>query len=251
MLTGCRELLQPEFLPHEVTGDVIGPTVQVAKAYWISPGLGNKYHCFLQDEPGDRRTQAMALSLMEEFGTRIEPLLVLPELLDEVDADEVRKPPATEAQRRSQRTVLSEILAFGNFRQLRLYGLALPTKADPEECWAVPAGIVPGTVRDRIEKLRTLCAIDMKPESIQAQVIEATPELPIFSTLYNNSLCNNLVLRLVPRLSEQGWTCEPETFACALFKILSNWNRKGIYPTLPLHAHHLDAITEFVYKRLL
>lgn len=251
VLTGCRELLQPEFLPSETAASLIGPAVRVATAYWISPGYGNKYHGFLQDEPGDCRTQAMALSLKDEFGARFEPLLILTELLDEIDADEQRELPAATAARRSQLTVLSEILACGHIRQLRLYGLALPAKADPDGYWAVPAGIVPGMVRDRIERLRTSTAINIVPEGVETRVIEATTDLSIFSVLYNNSLCNHLALRLAPRLSEHGWTCDLETLAGAIFKILANWNKKGIFLTLPLHADHLDAMTDLVCKRLL
>jgi hypothetical protein len=82
-------------------------------------------------------------------------------------------------------------------------------------------------------------------------VIEATPDLSIFSTLYNNSLCNHFVLRLAPRLREQGLTCDAETLADAIFRILANWNREGIFLTLPLRTDHLDRVTELVYKGLL
>jgi hypothetical protein len=250
VLAGCRELLQPAFLAPEMPAGLIGPHVRVATAFWVSPKCGNNYHTFLQDEPGDCRTRTMALALKDGFATRFEPLLVLADLLNEVKSDEQRALPATVADRRSQLTVLSEILACGHVRQLQLYGLALPAKADPDGSWAVPAGIVPGTIRDRIEKLR-VTAVDMGPDAVGTRVIEATSDLPVFSTLYNNSLCNQLVLRLAPRLREQGWTCDPEILAAAIFRILAYWNREGIFLTLPLRADHLDAMTELVYEKVL
>lgn len=246
VLTGCRELLEPEFLAPEEAAGLIGPGVEIATAYWIAPGFGNKYHGFLQDEPGDGRTEAMAQALKDNFGTRFEPLLVLDELLGEAEEGQ-----ATAEDRRSQLAVLSEILACGHIRKLRLYGVALPSKADPEGCWAVPAGVVPGTVRERIERLRAASAIDTKLEAVDTRVIEATPDLPAFSTLYNNSVCNHLVLRLAPRLQEHGWAYEPDALAAAISKVLATWNRRGIFLTLPLRAEHLDAMTGLVYEKLL
>jgi hypothetical protein len=230
---------------------LIGPRVRCVTAFWISPKCGNTYHAFLQEEPADCRTKAMALALKEGFGTRFEPLLVLADLLDEVRTDEQRTLPAAAVGRRSQLTVLSEILACGHIQQLQLYGVALPAKADPDGSWAEPAGIVPGTVRDRIEKLRSVSAADHGLDTVETRVIEATPDLPVFSTLYNNSVCNEFALRLAPRLRKQGWISDPQTLEGAIFRIVAGWNKKGIFLTIPLHTEHLDAMTEIIYERLL
>ena len=228
---------------------LIGPRVRVATASWVSPQSGNNYHTFLQDQPGDCRTEVMALALKDEFGTRYEPLLVLPDLLDEVKPEEQRALPATSADRRSQLAVLSEILACGHIRQLQLHGLALPAEADPDGSWAVPAGIVPDAVHNRIERLAS--AVEFGPDAVETRVIEAAPDLPVFTTLYNNSLCNHLVRRLSPRLHEQGWTCDIETLADTVSRIFAAWNRKGIFLTLPLRSDHLDAMTALVYEKVL
>lgn len=248
VLAGCRELLQPEFLSPEIAADLIGPRVRVATASWVFPQSGNYYHTFLQDHPEDCRTKVMALALKDEFGTRYEPLLVLPELLDEVKPDEQRALLATTIDRRSQLAVLSEILACGHVRQLQLYGLALPAKADPDGSWAVPAGIVPDAVHNRIERLAS--AVDIGPDAVETRVIEAAQDLSAFTTLYNNSLCNHLVRRLAPRFHERGWTCDVETLAGAVSRILAAWNRKGIFLTLPLRSDHLDAMTALVYEKV-
>ena len=229
---------------------MVGPRVRVAMASWISPECDDSYHAFLQDEPEDCRTKVMALSLKDNFGTRFEPLLVLPDLLDEAMSDGRPKLPAAAANRRSQLTVLSEILACGHVRQLQLYGVAVPAKADPDESWAVPAGLVPGTVRERIERLRAVTA-DLGADAIETRVIEATPELPAFGTVYNNALCHQFVSRLAPRLREQGLTCNSEALAAAISGVLEEWSKGGILLDLPLRTDHLDAVTELVYKRLL
>jgi hypothetical protein len=129
--------------------------------------------------------------------------------------------------------------------------LALPAKADPEGSWAVPAGIVRGAVCDRIEKLRSVAIADLGSETVETQVIEATPDLPAFGTLYNNSVGNQFALRLAPRLREQGWTSDVELLPSTIVSILANWNKKGIFPALPLRADDLDAMTKLIYAKLL
>jgi len=250
-LAGSRDLFKPELLAPEIVADLIGPRVRLPQAYWISPTCGDRYHDFLQDEPGDRRTAVMAEALRDEFGTRFEPLLVLADLLDETMHDDQRASPDTAFDRRSQLTVLGEILACGHVRDLHLHGLALPSKADPDGSWAVPAGILPGAVRNRIERLRAAVAAHMESDAVEAHVMEVTPDLPAFNTLYNNAICAQFAYRLEPRLLELGWSSDSEELALAISEILSDWNAKGIFLGLPLLPAHLDRMTELLYKNLL
>lgn len=251
VLAGSAELLQPEFLTPEAAAGLIGPRARVAQAFWISPSCGDEYHGFLQGEPGDRRTAVMASALKDGFGTRFEPLLILADLLDEIHPARQRKLPGIAMNLRSQLTVLSEILACGHVRQLHLHGLALPSNADPDESWAVPAGIVPGAVRDRMERLRTAVTGDMGAYAVETRVTEVTPDLPVFNTLCNNSLCAQFARRLEPRLLKHGWAPDPETLARAISGIFSDWNSKGIFLTLPLRPDHLDATEDLIFERLL
>jgi hypothetical protein len=225
--------------------------VQTATTAWLSPDRGSDYHAVLQDEPGDRRTEIMALALRDGFGSRFEPLLILPDLLNEVEARGERSVPAVAATRRSQLTVLSEIWTHGHLSQLRLYGLALPASADPEGSWAVPTGIVTSALHDRIERLRTFIVADAGPDAVETEVVEATPDLPVFGTLYDNSVCNQIVLRLVRRLREQGWSSDVEILSRTIGTILATWNKRGISPILPLRADDLDAMTRVVHAKLL
>lgn len=249
VLTGCRDLLQPEILAPEVVAGLIGPNVRVAKAYWISRRCGDRYHDFLQDKHGDGRTVVMAQALKDGFGTRFEPMLVLADLLDESKPDDRRVVP--DSDRRSQHEVLSEILSSGHVRRLQLHGLALPSKTDPDGSWAVPARIIVDAVRERIERLRAVFADYLEIDAITTRVHQVSPDLLIFDKFYNNALCNLFARSLESRILEQGWVFESDALAGAISSILSDWNGKGMYLGLPLGEDHLESMTDLLFKRLL
>lgn len=249
VLAGCRDLLQPEILAPEVVANLIGPNVRVAKAYWLSQRCGDRYHDFLQDKLGDRRTDVMAQALKDGFGTRFEPMLVLADLLDESEPDNQRAAP--DSDRRSQHEVLSEVLSSGHVRRLQLHGLALLSKADPEGSWAVPAGIIVDTVRERVERLRAVVADHLETDAVTTRVHEVSPDLSVFATLYNNALCNLFARRLESRMTENGWVVDFEALAKAISRILSDWSGKGVYLGLTLGQDHLEGMTDLLFKRLL
>jgi len=251
VLAGCRDLLKPEILAPEVVADLIGPNVRVANAYWISPRCGDRYHAFLQDEPGDRRIAVMAQALKDGFETRFEPMLILADLLDEGKPDNERGSPGGPPDGRSQREVLSEILDTGHVRRLQLHGLALPSKADPDGSWAVPAGIDQSSVRERIERLRAVVADHLETDAVTTRVLEVNPDHSVFGSFYNNALCNQFARRLEPRMLEHGWAPDFEALAGAISSILSDWNGKGMYVGLPLREDHLESMTDLLFKRLL
>jgi hypothetical protein len=230
---------------------LIGPEVRVAQANWIAPECGDEYHEFLQEAPDDSRTAVMAEALREDFGARHQPLLVLPDLLEEVSRGERPESTETETEHRSQLTVLTEILAAGYVEDVQLHGLALPSKADPDGSWAVPAGTVPGTVRERIESLRLAVSEHIDANSIATHVTEVIPEMPVFNTLYNNALCNEFARRLEPRLIASGWSTDKAVLVSAISKILSNLNGRGVYLGLSLSSERLEEMADFIYKRLL
>lgn len=245
VLAGCRDLLHPEILLPDIVAGLISPTACAVKAYWISPKCGDRYHSFLQDEPGDARTQVIASAMKEEFGTRSEPLLVLSGLLNEMTEE------AAPADRRTQLSVLLEIFAACENWQVQLHGLALPSKADPDGSWAVPAGIVPGTVRDRIERLRAALDGRSGVDCVDASVLEITPDLPVFNILYNNALSTQLASRVEPRLAQEGWTADREVLTGAIWRIVSGWNGKGLILSLPLGRDRIDSLANIVFEHLL
>lgn len=251
VLAGCRELLLPEFLVPELATGLIGPRVRLATAFWLSPKFGIHYHTFLQVEPGDCRTKVMALALKDEFGTRFEPLLILPDLLNEIELQERHPLHLLAADRRSQLNVLSEIWSHGHLRQLRLYGLALPVRADPDESWAAPARLLTPAVRERMERLGTATTAEMRPDQLETEVIEMTSDLPVFATAYRNAICGQIAQRMMARLREQGWTSDVEILAGTIAAILANWEKSGILPALPLRADQFDTMTKIVYEKCL
>ena len=83
VLAGCHALLRPAFLDGTQSAGLIGERVRAATAFWLSSRCGRYYHDFLRDSPQDLRVKVFATSLMENFGSRFEPLVVLPEFLEE------------------------------------------------------------------------------------------------------------------------------------------------------------------------
>jgi hypothetical protein len=250
VLAGCRELLLPEFLVPELATGLIGPHVRLATAFWLSREYGVSYHSFLQVEPGDCRTKVMALALKDEFGTRFEPLLILPDLLTEIESQE-RPLHLLAADRRSQLDVLSEIWSHGHLRELRLYGLALPVRADPDGSWAAPARLLTPAVRERMQRLGTATTAEMRPDQLETEVIEVTSDFPVFATVYRNAISGQIAQRMMARLRERGWTSDVEILGGTIAAILANWEKSGILPALPLRADQFDTMTEIVYEKCL
>ncbi|MGH8167430.1 MAG: hypothetical protein ACREQ1_09330 [Woeseiaceae bacterium] len=248
VLAGCRELLLPEFLDPELATGLIGPQVRLATAFWLDPQCGIHYHGFLQIDPGDCRTKVMASALKDEFGTRFEPLLILPDLFNEIDPEGGYVPAA---DRRSQLTVLSEICSHGQLRQLRLYGLALPVRADPDGSWASASRLLTPAVRERVERLGAAVSVETGHDWIETEVIEVTPDLPAFATVYRNGISGQIARQIMPRLREEGWNADIETLAATIAAILAGREKNGISPALPLGANHFNTMTEIMYEKYL
>ena len=114
-----------------------------------------------------------------------------------------------------------------------------------------PAAIVPGKVRDRIERLRGAVMAETHLEAVETRVIEITPDRPLFKALYNNAISNQLVRKLEPRLLEHGWTLDPEALSATIVGMLSDWNERGILAGLPLSSGNFDDMSDLVYNKLL
>jgi len=251
VLAGCRELLKPEFLSPETLAHLIGPGTRVARAYWLPQNHGDEYHDFLQDGSGDMRTTVMAEALKDGFGARFEPLLVLADLLKESKSENFRDSSSVGSDRRSQYSVLSEILASGYFRELNLYGMAISSKADPDRSWAEPAAIAPARVREQIEKLPAAFADHVKPNAITTNVIEVAPDFLDFNVLYNNALCSQFAPRIELRMLESGWRPDIESLTAAISSIVSDWNNSGMFLAMPLRKEQFESMSDLLYDKLL
>jgi hypothetical protein len=251
VLAGSRDLLRPEILDSEVVGDLVGPCIKTVTAYWIWPEYGDHYHDFLQHKPGDSRNAVMAAAIRDGFGSRYQPLLVLADLLSECALGARVEGEDTAADRCSQLAVISEILGSGYVRNLCLHGVSLPPDSDPDGCWAMPAGIVTETVREQMKELQAELSNHVEADAITTDVIEVTPELPAFRSLYDNALCNQFARRLEPRLRERGWAPDTDSVAGALSAIVDAWNEQGMSLGLPFRQHHFESMTELLFKSLL
>jgi hypothetical protein len=249
VMAGCDELLWPLALEPEALSGLIGPNVCVATAFWLSPESGTRYHTFLQEHPGDRRTKVMAMALRDSFGRRVEPLLILPGLLNEIDHAD--GPHTAPAGRRSQLTVLAEIWGYGYFDELRLHAAALPAAADPDEVWAAPGRFVAPAVGKRLEELSTTIMAEVRPAEITEATIEIAPRNTQFGGMYRNAIAHHVERRLAPRLGEQGLRARSKTFTRTIAEILLDNENMGLTLAFPLRAAQLDAITEMIRRKCL
>jgi hypothetical protein len=251
VLAGTRDLLRPEIVAPEVVSSLVGPGIKVVRAYWLWPESGDHYHDFLQDEPADNRNAVIAEAMKDGFGSRYQPLLVLADLLEECVAGAPVGNDNTVADRRAQLGVVSEILGSGYVRSLHLYGVSLPPDADPDGCWAEPAGIVTDSVRRQMEELRGELSSFLNEDAITSEVIAMTPELPAFRTVYNNAHCNQFARRLESRLRERGWVPDTDGVAGAISAILAAWDEQGMSLGSSLSRDHVEGMAELLFKKLL
>ena len=244
VLTGYPEFLRPAILPREEIGGLIGEDIRAVTAYWLTPKCGDQYHDFLQEEPDDIRTTVIADAMRDDFGARFEPLLVLTDLLTD-DAS------SNGDDRRSQMSVLSEILGSDHFDQVTLYGFAFPEDADPDGCWAAQLEVSSGQAGKRLERICAALTEAPGPESITYQIREVLPEMNGFSTLYNNAVSNALTRRLESQFEAAGWQTANDELTNAVFGLLAQWNDSGLYVGQPLSKDHFGSLADTLYGQLL
>ena len=246
VLAGCRELLLPDSLEAELAASLVGPKIRLATAFWLSPKCGRHYHLFLQDSPGDRRTHVLALTLGEDFGKRFEPLLVLPDLLNEVESRS-SVTSSRGANVRSRMTVLSEVTGYGTVKQIRLHALAFPAEMDSSGIAA--GGSVTEEVRDRLSKLCIEWISQTGAENVDTNVIEVTPESPAYKRILHNAVSSQVATRLASRLNKQYWMADAESLAIAVSHLLSDWQKKGVVPVSTINGKQIDALTEIIHTK--
>ena len=82
VLAGCRDLLRPDPAPGEELAALIGPRLRTATAFWLSPHCGqSSITTSCSSRRGTARIDVFARALRDNFGTPLEPLMVLPDLL--------------------------------------------------------------------------------------------------------------------------------------------------------------------------
>lgn len=247
LLAGCRNLLAPAPLPSEEIVRLLGKKrVQGATAFWLSARCGPFYHDFLLEAEGDTRVAVFARSLTEDFGSRVEPLVVLPTLIAEATG---ALPPAHGM--RGAPGVLLEILRSQPSLDLVLHAFALPASVDADGSWAGSAELLAPQARGRLDGLRaSLAAEGQDPGRIRIRVTEASRKAPGFEALLRNALSCEIAKRLAPDLATAGLGVDFPQLETAIARILANWSAAGQPPAPSLGASELDRLSERVSMAL-
>ena len=246
VLVGSRDLLRPEFLDPGQLAGLAGRNIRIPAAAWVVPPNGFCYHDFLLDEPGDRRVEVFALSLKEAFGTRFEPLVILPDLLDGMAGEE---DPGT---RREPFDVLIDIWAQRPAERLNLHALALPAGIDPEGIWAAEAGLLAPHAHARLEALASRC-IDggIRSNAIEATVTEISPGQPVFPALWRNAVTARVAERIGADIRSEGLVADPAGLAGAVSGVLQAWAQAGLGPAAALGGADFEQLAAQVLSALL
>jgi hypothetical protein len=242
-LAGSRDLLVPEFPDPVALARLIGRNIRIPGAAWLIPDAAPGSHDFLLDEPGDRRVEVFAQSLKDGFGTRFEPLVILPGLLDrEQDATARRKP----------LDVLVGIWKAHPAERLDLHALALPAGVDPDGVWAAEAGLLAPQAHARLEDLASRC-IDagVRSGAIEATVTEVSPEQPVFPVILRNAVTAQVVERIGAKTAREGLAAAPAGLAGAVSGVLQAWAQAGLGPAAALGGADFERIADRVLAAIL
>jgi hypothetical protein len=244
VLAGASDLLRPDPLEPGEAEALVGGHCRAARIDgWLPAPQPAAYLDMLQ-APGDgRRTEVFAAALRQDFGVRHDPLLIFPELLPSV------LPQACDSGIRHEQAV--DILDRVGQRirpdSLDLVAASFPDAADPDACWAAPAGMLTGAVRARMVALSEACAaMGFEPASIHARVVEAQPDQPAFRRLQRNALSRALFDRVAPRLEAEGFEVEPERLRAGVTRLLALWTDAGLAPAFRLDAEQIARLADRV-----
>jgi hypothetical protein len=246
VLAGCRALLIPSALRATQVPDLLDePTIQVATAFWLSPRCGRFYHDFLLEAEHDARISVFAQSLRENFGSRFEPLVVLPDLIVETTG---AIPPE-----RGSRGTLGVLLELCKAQPggIVLHALVLPDGVDADGSWAGPNELLASQARGRLDGLRaTLAASGLDPDSIEIRVTTVARTAPAFMQLFRNALSCQIAMRLRSGLAKEGLGADVPRLEVAIAQLLSGWGEAGIMPADALGADSLASLTDRVSANL-
>jgi hypothetical protein len=246
-LAGCRALLIPDPLRGiQIPILLDEPKIQIATAFWLSPRCGRFYHDFLLEAEDDNRIAVFAQSLKENFGSRFEPLVVLPDLIAEATN---AIPP--ELGSRGTLDLLLELCKEPPAGGIVLHALALPKGVDADGSWAGPDELLAPQARGRLDGLRaTLAASGLPPDKIETRVTVVPRMAPVFAQLFRNALSRQIARRLRPRFAGEGLEANGSRLEAAVAQILAGWNDAGIMPAAALGSEALDALSKRVSGRL-
>lgn len=250
-LAGCRALLVPNALRATQTASLLGePHIQIATAFWLSSRCGRFYHDFLLEAEDDERVGVFSQSLRENFGSRFEPLIVLPDLIEETTGAIL-----PEHGSRGTLDVLLE-LCKGSPIDIVLHALALPRGVDADGSWAGPNELLAFQVRGRLDGLRaTLAASGLDLDRIDIRVTEVCRTDPAFLQVFQNALARQIAGRIRSQLAGEGFGVIAAPLEAAIAQMLAGWGRAGIVPADAIGAATLDALSDrvlanlFVYAR--
>lgn len=242
VLAGSGALLRPEPVPAGPLAALTGPRTRPVTAYWFSRHCAPGLYDFLLEPVRDGRIQVLAHALRENFGTRAEPLLVMPGLLD-------ARPPA--APMRAPRAVLREIWSHRPAAELALRALALPEGIDGGDGWAGDAGLLAEAVHHRLDALRAEIGETAGDASISVGVIEPRPEDPGFATVLRNAVAHQVTAQAAPHLAEAGLAAGPAALRTAVAGLLAAWEADGLHPVRPLGSDAMARLCARVLDVLL
>jgi hypothetical protein len=230
VLAGCRELLRPGPIEAARLAALAGPEVRGVAAPWLAPRCGRFTHDFLLDEP-DGRIEVFARALADNFGARLAPLVVLPELLDEA-----------EAGRGPSLSALAAIWAGAPLDGLTLHAIALADETRPAAGWT-GTGVRAAQAGAALAALASAAGRHGVPEArIETRVIPAGPETPEFELVFRNLLANRLAARLCEALAPTGLLMDPRVGAQAVQARLEAWARGGLLPDPVLEDDRFDVL---------
>lgn len=247
VLVGAQRLLYPNLVGAEITQEIIGGRSRVASAFWLSPRCGKYYHDFLLDEPEDQRVAVFSASLVQDFGKRCEPLLILPDL---VNAAQPSFLPTKD--RRHPLEVLAAISAYLTPSELILHAAGLPSRLDRERVWTEGLDICIPDVAQALEALRMACErLGVEADRVSARALEVAPGQPGFEPLYRNAVAHALADRLQAKAEAEGFTVDIERALVATRETFDAWGRTGLFLSRMLDSAQLESLTQKAFAVLL
>jgi hypothetical protein len=239
VIAGAHDLLHPAAIDGAELAGLVGPEARIATAFWLSKECGKHDHDFLRED-ADGRIAVFARSLRDGFGTRFSPVIVLPDLLDEVAGA-----PAGQPDRLGSLAVLHEILRLCPSCRVTLHAIALPagTVAAQDGAATGLERLLPSWTGGRLDGLRAaVVAAGHAAEDIGANLIEAGPAVPLSDMLLRNALARRITRRIAVRLAEHHLHAERAALQTAAVRVLKRWDQAGILPMTPIGNADLDRL---------
>jgi hypothetical protein len=215
IVVGPRAFLEPEHIRSDDLAPLVGENVLSAMATWISSRCGVYTHRFLLDADVRPRPLLFAESIHDNFGGRIHPLLILPDLLEDPAID-------TQAAASIDAIAMMADKLSGWSWSLVAFGAADGgggVNADLE-CAAVGAQLM--ALADRLAARGATIGT--------ARVVPILPNLPGTYPLVRNALAGPVLAHIEDALSRHGFAASHAVLAKAIAKRLSGLAKAGSPP---------------------